>query len=129
MKSNNKYLKDISENTGSIHENKHRNNNYYLKRIAENTGEGSTGGGWSVIKVKLDYEMLGAVRRQAGVVICDKNSATIYSYLLGVDEPTLTAYFSKLPNVELSTYKFINGNIPLILSEDEDYDLEVNLSG
>lgn len=37
MKSNNKYLKGISKNTGGEEEH-NRTNNYYLKQIAKNTG-------------------------------------------------------------------------------------------
>lgn len=45
VKTNNKYLKTIANNTGSEN-NGHRTDNYYLKQIAENT-EGGTGGGGS----------------------------------------------------------------------------------
>lgn len=45
MKTDNYYLRNISENTGSEHENRFRNNNYYLRKIAENTENGGGGGG------------------------------------------------------------------------------------
>lgn len=46
MKTDNAYLKDIAENTGS-EVTSNRTDNYYLKRIADNTKGGGGSGGFS----------------------------------------------------------------------------------
>lgn len=121
MKTDNQYLRSISENTGSDEHTRHNTNNHYLKEIAENTlnGGGSGGSGGTglierIVKVKVNINLVNENRQEN--FFQDANSIylantyseeyyfQIYPFLMefGVEEdtPFATYYYLNVPNAE-----------------------------